>query len=117
MRFQFADANALDRSDMCLRVQRRFTAVFSGGKHCKKVLEDVLGAPASSYEALLLSAGKRGQSPSKRPYQGKIWVCQRAPAWSLHTNTQSHLYKSRHLGAVSSSTSLSEAGPHQRLLV
>ncbi|XP_054674477.1 testis-specific expressed protein 55 [Grus americana] len=54
-------------SDMRLRAQGKFTAAFCGGKHCKKVLEDELGAPASSYEALLLSAGKCRQSPRKRP--------------------------------------------------
>lgn len=96
---------------MCLRAQRRFTAVLCGGKRCQKVSEAAaLRAPASSYEALLLSAGKCGQSPSCRKCWGKSCICQ-------HTNTQSHLYKCRQRGAVSSSTSLPEAHPHQSLLV
>lgn len=42
-----------------------FTAVLCGGKHCQKVSEAAaLRGPASSYEALLLSAGKCGQIPS-----------------------------------------------------
>lgn len=67
MRFLFAYTNALDRAGVRLRAQRRSIAVFCGGKHCKEVFKDAPGAPASSYEALLLSAGKRRQSPSKRP--------------------------------------------------
>lgn len=95
----------------CLRAQRRFTAVLCGGKRCQKVSEAAaLRSPESSYEALLLSAGKYGQSPSCRKRWGKSCICQ-------HTNTQSHLYKRRHLGAISSSTSLSEAHPQQSLLL
>lgn len=63
---------------MRLQARRRFTVGFCGGKLCKKVLEDALGAPASSYEALLLSAGKCWRSPSKRPYWEKSWICQYA---------------------------------------
>lgn len=86
--FVFAYTNALDESDMRLRAQWRFTAVFCGGKRCKKVLEDALRAPASSYEALLLSAGKCGQSPGKRLYWRKSWICKCAMAWSLHSKSR-----------------------------
>lgn len=64
----------------CLRAQRRFTAVLCGGKRCQKVPEAAaLRGPVSSYEALLLSAGKSGQSPSSRKCWGKSCICQ-------HTN-------------------------------
>lgn len=66
--------NALNRSDVLLRAQWRFSAVFCGGEHCQKVLEDALAAHASTDEVLLLSAGRCGQSPGKRPYRGKSWV-------------------------------------------
>lgn len=51
------------------------------------------------------------------PWQEAVPGEELGPVRSPHTNTQSSLYKRRHLSGVSSYISLSEVGPHQRLLV
>lgn len=60
-RFLFVHTSALDRSDVPASSMKVDCCVLK--KKVQEVLEDALGAPASSYESLLLSAGKCRQSP------------------------------------------------------
>lgn len=64
--FLFVHTSALDRSDVPASSMKVDCCVLK--KKVQEVLEDALGAPASSYESLLLSAGKCRQSP-------KEWIC------------------------------------------
>lgn len=89
MCFLFVHTNAPDRSDV--PASSVLYCCVLGRQAVHEILEDALGAPASSYEALLLSAGKCRQSPSKS------WIRQLALAWSPHTPEQRHCMKTDNL--------------------
>lgn len=89
MCFLFVHTNAPDRSDV--PASSVLYCCVLGRQAVDEMLEDALGAPASSYEALLLSAGKCRQSSSKS------WI--------------RRLALNRQFGAISLEASLSAPGP------